>query len=249
MKITRDKIIKKLHDGLIKNQSVFAFWIEGADALNTTDKYSDLDIWLDVEDSFEDKVLREIQSILSQINSLDFEYEIDHPHPKIKQAFFHLKNTSEFFIIDVCIQSHSRGIFLTKGKKDEEIKVIFDRKKIIKFKELDKADFKKLLAKRIKKLNETFLFFQAWVKKGVNRNNFLEALNYYYSFVLEPLVELLRIKYEPTKYNFGLKHIERDLPNDMLSEIEDLYKISSINEITVKMKKANKLFSKIIFEL
>lgn len=249
MKITRKQIIEALGNELKNNSAVLAFWLEGADALDTVDKYSDMDVWLDVQDGHKEMVIKQVQSILSQIAPLDFEHEVDHPHPKIRQYFFHLKDTSEFLIIDVCVQSHSREFWYTKESKDEEVKIIFDKKGVIEFRDLDKAEFQSHQKKRIAELEKTFIFFQVWVKKGVKRDNFLEALSYYHSFILDPLVELLRIKHEPTKREFGLKHVERDLPKNVLRELEDLYKVDLTPEISTKSQKANELFFKVLKEV
>jgi len=249
MKTTREQIIKAFSNELKNNSFVFAFWLEGADAHNRVDEYSDMDVWLDVQDGHEEMVIEQIHSILSKIAPLDFEHEIDHPHPKIRQKFFHLKDTSEFLIIDVCVQSHSREFWYTNGHADEKVKIIFEKGKVIEFRNLDKIEFQNLQKKRIDELKKTFLFFQAWVKKGVNRDNFLEALKYYHSFILDPLVELLRLRYEPTKREFGLKHIERDLPKDILHTIEDLYKVNSTSEISTKSQKANELFFEVLKEV
>lgn len=249
MTITRQQIIDALDNELKNNSFVFAFWLEGADALNTVDEFSDIDVWLDVQDGHEGMVIEQVQSVLSQIAPLDFEHEVEHPHPKIRQKFFHLKDTSEFLIIDVCVQSHSREFWFTNESKDEEVKIIFDKKNVIEFRNLDKTEFQSHQKKRTNELKKTFLFFEAWVKKGVNRNNFLEALSYYHSFILEPLVELLRIRYEPTKREFGLKHIERDLPKAVLKTLEDLYKINSTSEISTKSQKANELFFEVLKEV
>jgi predicted nucleotidyltransferase len=242
MKINRDLIINKIGDELKNNSFVFAFWLEGADAHDTVDQYSDIDVWLDVQDGHEGMVIEQVRSILSQIAQLDFDHEADHPHPKIRQLFFHLAGTSEFLIIDVCIQSHSRECWYTKEHADEKVKIIFDKDKVIQFRDMDKTEFQNLQKKRVEELKKTFLFFQAWVMKGVNRGNFLEALSYYHSFILKPLVEILRVRHEPTKREFGLKHIERDVPKDVLETLESLYKVSSTEEIATKTQKANELF-------
>jgi len=249
MKITRQQIIEALGNELKNNSFVFAFWLEGADAHNRVDEYSDMDVWLDVQNGHEGMVIEQIQSILSKIAPLDFEHEIKHPHPKIRQKFFHLKDTSEFLIIDVCVQSHSREFWYTKEHADEKIKIIFEKEKVIKFRNLNKIEFQNFQKKRVAELKKTYSFFQAWVKKGVNRGNFLEALDYYHSFILEPLVELLRIRYEPTKREFGLKHIEHDLPKDILQKLEDLYKVNSTFEISTQSQKANELFFEVLKEV
>ena len=246
---TREQIIEHIKENLQDNPNVFAFWLEGADVHNTVDEYSDIDIWLDVKDDHEEIILKELEKILSQIAPLDFSHEVDHPHPKIRQKFFHLKDTPKFLIIDVCIQRHSREFWYTEGYKDEKAKIIFDKDNVIEFRDLDKNKLQKDLEDRTQELKKTFTFFQAWIEKEINRQNFLEAMWYYDSFIMEPLVELLRIKYEPTKKDFYLKHITKDLPADVVEQLNDLCKLNSLEEISQKSQKANEIFQETLKDL
>jgi hypothetical protein len=247
--MTRDKIIKYLADKLKNNSFVFAFWLEGADAHNRVDEYSDIDMWIDVEDTHESEIFSEIEVILSELGKIDFAHEINHPHPKIRQKFFHLEGMSEFLIIDICLQSHSRVFWYTEGFQDEKAKIIFDKTNVVKYKAINQQEFDEKISTRIKELKKIFLFFQAWVKKYVNRENFLEALGSYHEKILQPLVEILRIKHQSTKNDFYLKDISKDIPKKLLSDLEDLYKITSIEDIKTKSQKAKELFFSTIKEI
>lgn len=239
----RSTIITTLSNKLQDNISVFAFWLEWADAHERVDQYSDIDMWIDVEDGYESKAFEELENMLKEFWQIDFAHEVKHPHPKIRQKFFHIKDTSEFLIIDVCAQSHSRIFWYTKENKDEKVKILFDKTGVVNYKELDKTRFDTEIQERMQELKKTFLFFQVWVKKSIQRNNFLGALGYYHDKVLKPLVELLRLKHEPSKKDFYLKDIVADLPLEQLKELEDLYKITSIEDIKMNMEKANRMFS------
>lgn len=246
MEIKREDIINRLNDRFINDDTVYAFWLEGADAIGTIDSYSDLDIWFDIKDDFEDLFIKQLKNALSNISSIDFFYEKGHLHPKIRQLFFHLEETSDFLIIDLCIQSHSRKIEFTIENKDEEVKVIFDKANVIKYRHLNMSAFKIKLSNRIEELSKTYKFFSIWVIKEIKRGNYLEAFNYYHTYILNPLVELCRIKNQPTKKDYRLKHIKRDLPIDLVEELENLYKISSLKEIEQKTKEAILFFKKIM---
>jgi len=68
-------------------------------------------------------------------------------------------------------------------------------------------------------------------------------------FVLEKVVEALRLLYCPKKSKHYLKHISRDLPEDVVKEVEDLFKVSSVEDIKEKNKKAIKLLKQTIEKL
>lgn len=244
--ITKDTIINLLNNRFSNVDYVYAFWIEGADADGRVDDYSDLDIWFDVEDRYVDRFVQQIKTNLIKLAPLDFVHEKKHGHPQIRQLFLHLEGTTDFLIIDLCVQSHSRKIEFIIENKDEEPKVIFDKRNVINYRNLDMAEFEHDLKERIEELNKTFLFFSIWVTKEINRNNYLEALNYYHQYILKPLVELCRIRYEPTKKDFYLKHIKHDLPERLVLLLEDLYNVNSIDKIKQKMVKAKELFHEMI---
>lgn len=244
--ITRQQIIKQLGSELKKNSFVFALWLEGADAHNRVDPYSDIDIWLDVKDGKENEIFKLIELILSKLGKIDFFHEKAHPHPKIRQKFFHLEKTSKFLIIDICLQKHSRVFYYTKGNKDEKVKIIFDKKSVVTFKPMDKKKFMTSKQARMEEIINSFIFFQTWIDKSIKRKNFLEALYYYQEKTLKPIVEILRIKFEPTKMDFYLKDISKDIPKEYLKKLENLYKINSIKDLKIKNKQANEFFFNII---
>jgi len=250
--ISRNSIISCLKE-LEKDPKVYACWLEGADAHGRVDKYSDIDIWIDVEDNYVPKAFKKIEKLLENIGDIDYSFEKEHSHPKIRQKFYHLKGSSKFLIIDVCIEKHSRVFWYTSGYEDEKVSIIFDKTKVIKFKKLDKRKLKKDTEEKIKSLDRAGFgqlapnsFFQVWVEKEINRKHFLQSFAAYQKYILIPLVELIRLRYTPTKSGYHLSGISKDnIPVSITKRLEDLYKISSLEDIKKKMKKANKLYEEV----
>jgi hypothetical protein len=242
MKINRVNILENLVTALKKDKSVFAVWLEGADAAATVDKYSDVDLWLDVRDGHELKMFRKIKKTLAAISKIDFCYEQPHPHPKIRQFFLHLEKTSRYLLIDVCIQCHSRKLLFSKNIPEETPKVLFDKDKVIRF----KKSYSPEETKNSKELLSAFVFLQTYVAKEIKRRNFLEALNNYHKYVIGPLTTCLRLRYCPEKKDYHLKHIYRDLPKNVTKKLEKLCKISSLNQIESKTKEATQFLRNVL---
>ena len=242
--ISRQSIISSLKV-LEKDPKVHACWLEGANAHGRVDKYSDIDIWIDVEDNYVPKAFKKIEKLLENIGEIDYSFEKKHSNSKIRQRFYHLEGCSRFLIVDICVQKHSRVFWYTYGYKDEKVLVLFDKAKVIKFHKFNKLKLKKETTEQIRKLDQSFSFFQVWVDKEMNRKHFLEALDAYHRKILEPLVHLIRLKYQPTKSEFHLSNISSDVPKPIVKKLEDLYKISSLADIKNKMKKANKLYEEV----
>jgi predicted nucleotidyltransferase len=242
MERSRQELIGALADILQDDPSVHAMWLEGSDACGTSDQYSDIDIWLDVEDGKADAVLVSMKAVLAGIGPLDYEYRPEHPHPQIRQAFFHVQGTSEFMVVDVCIQDHSRPSAFRKDFADHQVKVVFDKCGVIAFEEVDRADFERQLSRRVEELEKSFPLSRVGVRKGIMRGDYLEALDYYQGQMLKSLVEILRIKHQPRKHEYDLKHIRRDLPKQIVASLEDLFVVSSVADIESKSSQAEELF-------
>lgn len=238
MDITRESIISTLADDLRGNPSVHALWLEGADAHGLADDYSDIDLWLDVEDGSEDGVLRSIKDIALAIGPVDYECDGHNPDPRIRQAFLHIAGTPEFWILDICVQSHSRQIAFTRGFADERVRVIFDKCGVIRYADADWSALREAQKRRAEELAAALPRARTLLRKELRRGNYLEALHYYHESILKPLVELLRIRHQPTKQGFYLKHAARDLPKDVVARLERLFSVSSLADIEGKSDEA-----------
>ncbi|MBP7992684.1 MAG: hypothetical protein KAZ30_03450 [Candidatus Magasanikbacteria bacterium] len=237
MSITRNDIVARLKAAFEPNPKVYAFWLEGSDSLGSVDKYSDLDIWFDVEDGHEQKIMKEVERVLKTLAPLDLVYHYNHSDPKIIQEHLHIKGTSEFLLLDICIQSHSRKAKFTKEMTHELPFPIFDKTKITKLYSLNQKAVNKEIAARVEHLRLE-VAQSSRVKKYILRGQFLESWVYYNRWILGPLVELFRIKYAPLTRDMGLVHISNYLPKKELKQLESLYQVKSVKDIGTKSKKA-----------
>jgi len=228
--IDRNFILRKITETLQPTNYVNALWLEGADSLGTVDQYSDIDLWVDVNDGNEQQAIATIKNCLKEMAELDFEHEAEHPHPKIRQLFFHIKGTSKFIIIDLCIQSNSRVFWFTEDKEGEKVRILFDKKNVIAFKPMDKIEMGKELTKRKEYLLGEFQIKKVDTEKEIERDDYLGALNFYISLA-EVFTELVRIKYNPNKHEFGLKHANRDLSVKARLTVEKIYQFRSIRDL------------------
>jgi predicted nucleotidyltransferase len=67
----RQEILSFLRAKLEPHAHVYALWLKGADARGIVDEFSDLDIWLDVEDGQEESVLKQLEQYLNELAPLD----------------------------------------------------------------------------------------------------------------------------------------------------------------------------------
>jgi predicted nucleotidyltransferase len=239
----RQEILACLQAKLESHPHVHALWLEGADARGTVDEFSDLDIWLDVEDGQEESVMKQIEQYLNALAPLDMAYKKLDVHPQIKQCFFHLKNTAEFLIIDVCVQSHSREFEF--GPSDP-VKAIFDKSNIIRFQENTE---KMNILEQAKAIQSKVILYHIWVLKALKRGHWLEATAYYHECILEPLANILRLRYTPEKAEYGFKHFDRDLSKEIIDRLKKLTQVDSSAILESNLSEAIQWLNETVKEL
>lgn len=238
----RKNIIDRLRNALESNPSVFAFFLEGADVHGTVDEYSDIDTRLVIEDGNKADILKTIESVLSNI---DFKLGHRRSGSDWPQILYHVQNTSKFLIIDFTLQAYSASAKLrTSGRR-----ALFDKKGVLETKTHDRGEEHKQIMARIEGIETREPLRAMCLERELRRGNFLEALKPYHDMILEKVLEALRLLHCPQWPNIGLKHISVDLPREIVQEVEDLYRVSSVEEIQNKSKKADKLLRKTLEEL
>lgn len=219
----RNKIVEYLRNQLEARDDIYAFWLEGSAPQGYADEFSDIDLWLSVEDNEVFTIYDDIEQVLSEIAPIDFRYVVK-DKGNLGHNVYHLQGMSEFLTIDINTQGlnryQSEG-YLVKGIDDATI--IFDKRGIVKFKEREPANID-IEVKR-KKLQGLYEQMRPCLLKNVRRNNNLEAL-YYYHLILRYAIKFLRLKYGwHEKTDFDLKHIYRDIPTTYVKDLERFYDV------------------------
>jgi len=86
------------------------------------------------------------------------------------------------------------------------------------------------------------------LKKQIIRGNYIDAFANYVPFFAR-FVSLMNIKYRPAKYDFGLRYLYRDFPENEAKFIENLIKINSLEDMTERIVKIEESYEKLILEL
>lgn len=229
----RQKITKLLKEHLQTRDDVYAFWVEGSAPQGYADEFSDIDLWLCVDDDKIFTIYDDIELILAEIAPIDFRY-IMKSKGELGHNAYHLKGMSEFLTVDVNTQGISRGVYLVKGIDDAEI--IFDKQNVVKFQEREPANAN--MEVESKKLQDFYELIRLSVLKNARRGKSLEALHYYH-LILRYATKFLRLKYGwREKTNFDLKHIYRDIPEAEVKNLEKFYDVraSEIESILPKLE-------------
>jgi hypothetical protein len=246
--IDRNVIIDRLTEALKPLPYIYAFWLEGADANGTTDKYSDIDFWADVEDEYEDAAYEAVETALAEISPIDYKYVMNHGHPKIRQRVYHIKDTSEYLMIDFCWQLNSRAreeFIYIENDRVEAIKILFDKDNVIRYKPLNIADFAQYNNPRLAEAQYRRTQHMR-AEKYVRRGQYLEAYAYYNRYVLEPIIDLLRLIFTPAHADYYLVHISQHIPAKEKERLEYFAQIASINDISERLPLAGAWFDELV---
>jgi len=78
---------------------------------------------------------------------------------------------------------------------------------------------------------------------------FPEAYAYYNRYIIEPLIDVLRLIYTPAHAYYYLIHISSHIPKDDRVRLENFLKISSLADISDNIPKAKTWFHELIGKL
>lgn len=249
--ITKNVIIAKLNDALKPLPYIYAFWLEGADANGSADEYSDIDIWVDFEDEYLEQAYEAVEKALSELAVIDYKYiPSQHPSPqdKLRRRTYNLTGTSEYLMIDFNWQFHSRPkdeyIFF-ENNKIEAAKVIFDKDNVIQYKPLDLSEFTEQNKSHFHEAKYRMAQCMR-VEKYVRREQYLEAFANYNCYILESLIDLLRLIYTPSHAHYKFSHISRHIPSSERVKLEYFARIESLEDIAEKIPQAEKWFDELV---
>lgn len=242
--LNRNEIINFLKEFSQEKLYVHAMWLEGADGINAVDDYSDIDFWFDVDKEYQKTFLYECINELKKLGNIDT--RVDDIRKDIAQSNIHLENTSEYLTLDICVQSHQiRGKEATCYIRNDIAELpltIFDKSNIISFKDKEETDINKI--KEIFENNKFRIMQMSRVKKYIKRNQYLEAYMKYIENIAKPIVKIARLIYTPRHYEYELCHISSHLPKEVVTELEQFYRVNSFSDIENNLEKVKEVLNK-----
>jgi hypothetical protein len=245
--ITRDQILTALRTALEPLDFMNAMWEAGAAAFNRVDEWSDIDLQVDVADDRVADVFPIVERALESLAPIDLRYEIPQPtwHGHA-QVFYRLRDASKFLLLDFVVIKHSNPNKFLEQEIHGNAIVYFDKNGATTSPVFDHSAHSQKLQARVKTLRVLFDLFQMLTLKELNRHNDVEALMFYHSYTLRPLVELLRIKHAPTRNGFHTRYFYYDLPREVVRELEPFFFVQNADDLRVKRERAEKWFRSLI---
>lgn len=249
--LTRQDITQAVVAALEPHEFIYAIWEGGSAAFNRADQWSDIDLQVDVADEQVAQVFELVEAALTSLAPLELKYEIPQPawHGH-HQTFYRLQGAPPWLFLDLAVIKHSAANKFLEPEIHGQAIFYLDRANVAASPTpLDRDALAQRLKARVASSRQMFELFQVLVSKEVWRGNPIDALAFYHSLTLRPLVELLRIKYDPTRHNFGPRYLYVTLPPEVAARLERLYFPVERADIEVKRSAAAEWFMALADEL
>ena len=220
----RDDILDGLTRGLRDLPYVLAMWEGGAAAFDRVDRWSDMDVQLAVEDDRVGDAMAAAEQTLAALSPIAHQFAIPEPtwHGHA-QTFFRLADADPFCVVDLVVMKQSSTRRYDTVERHGRAVVRFDKVDWLAPRRLDEDANRARIRARLAELVARFEMFHATPHKELLRGRTVDALAFYQGVVVRPLVEALRMRHDPARFDFGPRYVREDLPADVVSRLERLY--------------------------
>jgi predicted nucleotidyltransferase len=242
--IPRARIIEALRTALADLVGVRAAFLGGSDATGRTDALSDIDLVVIAEDDSVEHVLDGVRAALAALSPIAHRWRLPEPtwHGHA-QEFLALRDAAPEHFVDLVVVRRSSPERFLEAERHGEALVLVDRDGLIHPDPLDRAALAARIDQRLATLRARFPLFQTLVTRAVARGFPAEAAVAYQDLTFRPLVELLRIRHCPQRFDYGARYLDRDLPAGLRAQVEGLALPGSLAEVAEFRERAEELFT------
>ena len=243
MNVGRAQVLERLRSAFEPLPHVHAMWEGGAAAFGRVDEWSDIDLQVVADDDRVAEIFPVAESALESLSPISLRYELPQPtwHGH-HQCVYRLRDASPFLLIDFVVMKFSAEDKFVQPELHGDALVHFDRAKCVHSDPLDADLLRDKLTARLQHLQLIFELFQILTLKEVHRGHDLEALTYYHTYTLRPLVEVLRIQHQPARHAFHTRYLQYDLPAPLVEKVRSLHFVSDLEDLARKREEAERLF-------
>ncbi len=243
---SRTDVVQALEAALRPLDYVDAFYEGGAAAWRRIDPWSDVDLYVIVEDGRTEEAFATIEASLERLAPIEGTYVVEGLHSEgLAQKFYHLRGTSPFLLIDMAVLTRSAPEKYLEPEVHGENVVLFDKTGVTEVPPLDRDAFEAKRRARLAQLRERTGMFHVNVEKDLNRGHGVEALFGYWMYVLLPLLEVLRMEHGPLHHAFGTRYVYDELPPEVVQRVEELAFARDAEDLREKYREALQWFREV----
>ena len=240
----------ELKDLLQGMPRVLAAWEGGSAATGYLDKYSDLDLTIVIADDDPEPVFKTLREHFSTLYGIDRQFRMPEPTwHGMSQCFYLLRDCEEFFYCDIAVVTAANPHKLTEPDRHGNALIWFDKGEMYTADNSSPEEQEKIIL-RILSFSVAIDFLSIIeLEKALARGSWLASLSNFQTFVNRHLIPLLNIKYRPWKADFGIRYIERDYPQELVNEIQELLRYQDVDDLRHNSSKAINMYNQLKDEL
>lgn len=241
----RHDVLQTLISILEPMPDVLAAWEGGSIANGTADQYSDIDLSVYTTSPMQE-VLERVEAALAKFQVVHAWRETKSAWgPGMLQRMLILKDAPQFFYVDVAAFDGSNQKLLAdffEIERHGQPVVHFDKQNIVKLTHTDQEALFKRQQARLEEIKQVFPIYKTLVLKEIQRGKAIDALAFYQSGLVRPLVEVLGMIHRPYKFDFGLRYLHKQFPAEVSQLIQDLVYVSDLATLRNKLEKLEVAF-------
>ena len=229
----RERISTAVCEALKPLPSVLAGWEGGSAAFGVLDEYSDIDLTFLVDDEISFEELYAVaEKRLQAVSAMTAKHHVG------LGRYYKLRDSGEFFLVDLCFLRAGASDHFLEVERHGRILPLFDKGEWLRARALDARALANKRDLRLRELQTWFLISQSFVRKAILRGREVEAVAAFWSYTLKPLAELLRMRYCPDRWDFGLRYLDRDLPPTVYARFRELTFVRDLQDLDGKLMAA-----------
>jgi hypothetical protein len=230
----RVRITSAICQALEPLPAVLAGWEGGSAAFGSVDGYSDIDLkFLVDDDALSDLLYAAAEASLETVSPITASHLVP------PGRYYKLKDGGEFLLVDLCFFRAGATDHTLEVERHGHARPLFDKGDWLRPRPLDEGALAAKRDKRYRELQTWFVVSQSFVRKAVLRGQEVEALACFWGYTLKPLAELLRMRYCPVRWDFGMRYLDRDLPPTVYNQLRDLAFVRDLGGIEAQLPKAS----------
>jgi hypothetical protein len=212
---------------------VLAGWEGGSAAFGATDEYSDLDLnFLAADTAAMDELYSAGEAAIGSVSPITL------VHAQPPGRYYKLEDGGDFFLVDLCLFRAGASGQGLDVERHGRVRRLFDKGNWLEGGSDEASSTEARRLRRLQDLEGWFAVSQSFVWKAVHRDRQIEALAAFWGYTLRPLVELLRMRYCPARWDFGMRYLDRDLPVDVYQRLHRIMYVQEPAELADHLTRA-----------
>jgi predicted nucleotidyltransferase len=240
----------ELKDLLQARDDVVAAWEGGSIATGNLDQYSDLDLLIVLSQPAQEEIFALLDRHFGENYGVARRFRMPEPAwHGLSQCFYLLENMPPLFYCDIAVTTADNPKKLTEPDRHGKALVWFDKTGVYSADPTPPEELEKLGKRVFHIATDVDWLSLIELEKALARRNWIHAQMNYQMFVNRHLVLLLNLKYRPAKADFGIRYADREYLPEVAKKLEDLLRVSYLEDIEAKLPEAREWFEQLREEL